>query len=246
MDMKPKTTAHSFSFRKNFLVGLLFSGPIIATAWVLVFVWRLVWKSTTGWIPKSWFPASVIDSVWRENLIKGISFAAVLLGLYLLGVLLTHFIGRRLLSHGDRMLMNIPVVRSIYVFFRQISGWIASRRSSVFQSVVLVEYPRKGSFALGFVTCAAEPRVAAESARTLGEECRFVSVFIPTTPNPTSGYLLFYREEEVIPLDMDVREAINLVMSAGVIHADNGAPDSYLETLHRSMHEAEDNGGCGG
>lgn len=240
MEMNSKVTRRTFSFKKNFLVGVLFSGPIVATVWVLDFVWKLVWKTTTGWIPKSWLNAAVIDSVGREMLLKGVSFVAVLLGLYLLGLLLTHFVGRRLLTWSDKVLMNLPIVRSVYVFFRQISGWIASRRSSVFQSVVLVEYPRKGSFALGFVTCEAEPRISQKGTQALGCDSTFLSVFIPTTPNPTSGYLLFYKEEEVTPLDIDVREAINLVMSAGVIHSDGGMKDSYLDTLHRSVQDEEE------
>ncbi len=233
-----------FSLRKNILMGLLFSGPILATLWILEVIWKFVWRATAGWIPRSWFPNLAEGGVWRLRLLDSLSLIALVIGLYVLGMLVSNLIGRGFLTWSDRAFSNIPVVRSIYLFFRQISGWIASRNNSVFRSVVLVEYPRKGSFALGFVTSDADIRIINKARDISATTDPFVSVFIPTTPNPMSGFLLFYASSEIIPLDMDVRDAFNLIISAGVINTETQQEDAgsnYLDRLHDALHSIKNN-----
>jgi len=113
---------------------------------------------------------------------------------------------------GDRILAKVPLVNRVYLAVRQLSQALLSSRRAVFQQVVLVEFPRKGVYCLGFVTSKAWEGV--ESVR--GED--LLAVFLPTTPNPTSGFLLFVPRREVVPLDIGVEDALKMVISGGVVY----------------------------
>jgi len=141
----------------------------------------------------------------------------VLIIFYAVGLLAHYFLGKRLYHLADKLFSGIPLVRNIYLFVRQVCGWVATSHTTLFDSVVLVEYPRKGVYAIGFVTAPTIPSIASHIADENGQPQPCVNVFIATTPNPTSGIFLIYPQRDVTRLDMDVADAMNLIITAGAI-----------------------------
>ncbi|MFC1453445.1 DUF502 domain-containing protein [Verrucomicrobiota bacterium] len=146
-----------------------------------------------------------------------LTLLAVLFIFYVIGLLMRNILGRRIYQLGDKLLTRIPVIKSIYVSVRQISESLFTQRKTLFKEVVLVEYPRKGLYSLAFVTATAPPRVANAMNKEGGEGEDCVSVFISTTPNPTSGVFILVPKSQVIPLDMPVSDALTFIMSAGAV-----------------------------
>ena len=129
----------------------------------------------------------------------------------LIGALTAGFLGRWVIHTGERVLNRMPVIRSIYSAVKQIFETVLAQQSNAFREAVLVEYPRRGIWAIGFITGTTKGEV-----QNLTEETT-VNIFLPTTPNPTSGFLLFIPREDVIPLDMSVEEAVKMVISGGIV-----------------------------
>ena len=143
----------------------------------------------------------------------GFLLAAVLV--VAIGVFAQNFLGRRIVDLYEAILHRVPVVNQVFPAVRQVSELVLSERASAFQKVVLVEYPRKNSYCLGFLTADAPPSLAAQTPHG-----RLLSVFVPTTPNPTSGFLLLLPESEVQVLEMTPEEGIKLIVSGGLLHPD--------------------------
>jgi len=130
--------------------------------------------------------------------------------LTIIGGLTANFLGRALLSFGERLIRHMPVIGTVYTALQQIFKTAVQEDGKAFSKVALIEYPRKGLFAIAFVTKAADRRVNKSTGKTM------IGVFLPTTPNPTSGFLLFVPEDELTILDMTVEEGARLVISAGL------------------------------
>jgi uncharacterized membrane protein len=146
-----------------------------------------------------------------------VSFVALVLVILGTGAFARNFVGAQAVAFGERILARIPVVRRIYLAVRQISEALFADRKGVFRRAVLFEYPRKGIWSVGFVT--------AESSGEVDSELPGVAhyhVFLPTTPNPTSGYLLMIPKEECRPLDMSIEDALKLIISGGAVSPDAG------------------------
>jgi uncharacterized membrane protein len=139
-----------------------------------------------------------------------VGVAIFFLVILLVGVFATNVIGKRMISIGERILARIPLVNKIYAAVQQISSAFLGSKSSIFSTVVLIEYPRKGVYSLGFVTSVAKGEVQHKTAQQV------VGVFVPTTPNPTSGLLVFIPEGDLIRLDMSPEDGLKLVISGGV------------------------------
>jgi uncharacterized membrane protein len=129
----------------------------------------------------------------------------------IVGWFATNFLGRFVIRVYEYVLDRMPVIRNIYGAIKQIFETIAASQSSAFREAVMLEYPRKGVYSIGFVTGRTEGEVQGHT------KAETINVFVPTTPNPTSGYLLFVPKKELIYLDMSVEEAVKLVVSAGII-----------------------------
>ncbi|MBP5511037.1 MAG: DUF502 domain-containing protein [Kiritimatiellae bacterium] len=219
----------------NIFIGVILITPLIATVLIFNFLLRI----TTSWIPPKLlqrvFPQ--LGELYNGYLIKVIVLIAILAMLFMLGVFAHNFLGKFFLKLFDRILSRIPFIRNIYVFIRQICEWIARSMSqggnSIFQSVVMVEYPRKGCYAIGFTTSETLPGLAKKLPHHPdGTPREFVNVFIPTTPNPTSGFFLIFPKEETTPMDIDVPSAVNLIISAGAILPEHDAEkDSFLKLI---------------
>jgi uncharacterized membrane protein len=191
--------------RANFLTGLVVAAPIGITIWLAVQVISFVDQSVAGFIPARYI------EVYNQYGLPGSGVVIVVVLLTMIGFLTRNFLGRALLSYGERLVDRMPVVRSIYGALKQIFDAVIQQSSSSFSEVVLVEYPRRGIWAIGFVT-----------SRTKGEiqnltEDDVVNIFLPTTPNPTSGFLLFVPRRDIVTLHMTVEEGIKLVISGGLV-----------------------------
>jgi len=199
--------------KKYILAGLLVWLPLAITIWVLS--WLL--GSLNG-VFESMLSASqaVLPEAARENIehlrrVPGLGAVLMVLGLMLTGVLATNFVGQWGLRQGDRILNKIPIVKSIYSSVKQVSDTLFSSNGNAFREAVLVQYPRHGSWTIAFVT----GKPGGEVASHLGDD--FVSVYVPTTPNPTSGFFLMMPRADVRVLKMSVDEALKYVISMGVV-----------------------------
>ena len=143
--------------------------------------------------------------------IPGLGLIISIIVITFIGAITPGFLGRTLLKVGERILDNTPVVRSIYGAIKQIMETVMSTNSESFREVVLVEYPRKGIWVIGFVTGETKGEVQTLNKDTL------INVFIPTTPNPTSGFLLFLPKKDLIYMNMKVEDAVKMVISGGIV-----------------------------
>ena len=217
---KPEQTAPAkkkhFQFFRNMIVtGLLVAVPIVLSLWV---AWYL-YSRLTGWgltLADSLGLMSELPPFWRTQIIRVLALIVVLAVLFFLGVLTRITIGRKVIEKAQALLLKVPLVNFIYSTCKQIGDTImSSKKGSMFQQVVLFEYPRKGCWAIGFMTNENTPENS-EAARRL-EKGDLISVFMPTTPNPTSGFLMLIPREECIMLDMSVSDAMRLIVSCGAI-----------------------------
>lgn len=146
--------------------------------------------------------------------VPGVGLIVAILALTFLGFFTANYLGRSVIAAGERMLSRMPLIRNIYSGLKQIFETVLSQQQKSFQRAGLIEYPRKGLYAVVFISTDAQGEVKSK----LGDdEDDIISVFLPTTPNPTSGFLLFVKDADVIPLDMTVEEAAKLVISAGLV-----------------------------
>lgn len=198
--------------RTYFLTGLVICAPLAITIY-------LTWNITI-WID-SWVIPYIPDIFNLDKYlpvhVPGFGVVIVLFAITLIGFLTANLIGRSIVNVGENILARMPVVRNIYSALKQIFETAFQENARHFNTVVLVEYPRKGIWALAFVTTNTLGEVRSRIKKKAGES---LSVFIPTTPNPTSGFLLFVPKKDVIVLDMSVEEAAKLVISAGLVVPD--------------------------
>jgi len=195
--------------RNYFFTGLVICAPLAITAYL---TWTLI-KWVDGWV-KPYLPDIYNPDQYLPFSVPGFGLLIALVAITIIGFLTANLIGRSILSYGEYLLSRMPLVRNIYSALKQIFETVFREGSDSFQSVVLVEYPRKGIWALAFVATDTLGEVQARLDEPAG---RTVSVFLPTTPNPTSGFLLFVPADDVIPLDLGVEEAAKLVISAGLV-----------------------------
>lgn len=225
--------------RTNFLTGLVVVVPIAVTIWL---IWTVVgWID--GWVlpfvpdayhpdalinrffgDKSWFKAVFGDEEVRIN-IRGVGVVLFLVFTVLVGWMTKGLIGRSFLAWTERMVDRMPIVRSLYNGLKQIAETVFAQSDTKFDQACLVEYPRKGTWAIAFISTSARGEIAQRTPRD--EE--IVSIFVPTTPNPTSGFLLFAAKSELIILDMGVEDAAKLVISAGLVYPNGSDPSRPAE-----------------
>ena len=190
--------------KKYFITGLLIWIPLAITLWVLNLIVSAM-DSTLLLLPESLQPAT-----WLGVNIPGLGVVLTLLVLLLTGLFAANIIGQRLVNMGEGLLARIPVVKSIYNGVKQVSDTLFSSSGQAFRKALLVRFPHSDAWTIAFLTGTPSGEVA---SRLDGD---YISVYIPTTPNPTSGYLLIVPRSQVIELDMNVEEALKYVISMGV------------------------------
>lgn len=202
------------ALRKWFFAGLLVVLPLVITVWVLQWILGVL-DQTLLILPTDWHPDRTLGVH-----IPGLGVLLALAILLVVGAIASNFIGRRLLAWGDGILHRIPVVRSIYSGVKQVSDTLFSETGNAFRTAVLIEWPRPGVWTIGFVTGAPGGDVPNHLP---GD---YLSVYVPTTPNPTGGYFVMLRKSDCIELRMTVDEALRYVISMGVVAppTPNGAP----------------------
>jgi len=195
--------------RSNFLTGLVVIAPITLTLW-------LIWTAV-GWID-GWVlplvPARYRPEQYFGLDLPGLGVAIFLVFTILMGWLAKGLIGRTFIHWGESIVARMPVIRSIYNGVKQIAETVFAQSNTSFDRACLVQYPRKGIWAVAFIST----RARGEVAKRIPHGDEIVSIFLPTTPNPTSGFLLFVPAEDIIELDMKVEDAAKLVISAGLVY----------------------------
>ncbi|MCF8467514.1 MAG: DUF502 domain-containing protein, partial [Sneathiella sp.] len=195
--------------RTYFLTGIVVTAPIAITIYLTYVFVSFVDANITPLIPVRYNPETYLPFG-----IPGLGVFIAIFGLILIGFLTANYLGRAFLVFGERIVGRMPVVRSIYNALKQIMETVLAQSGTSFRDVVLLEYPRKGIWAMAFVTSQAKGQVNAL------HDDDMISIFMPTTPNPTSGFLLFVPKNDLIYLDMTVEEGVKLVISAGMIWPD--------------------------
>ncbi len=234
----PKGEAHphksmvgrlSARLRNYLLTGILVTAPIAITFYIAWLGINFVDSRVIPLIPEKYNPETYLPFD-----ILGLGLVIVIIALMLVGWLTASFVGRLFLRTGERVLARMPVIRNIYGALKQVFETVLSHRSTAFREVVLIEYPRRGIWALGFLTGMTEGEVQNLTTEDV------LNVFLPTTPNPTSGFLLFLPKEDVLVLDMTVEEGIKMVMSGGIVTPPDPRPAEVQEVPRLSTKTDEE------
>jgi uncharacterized membrane protein len=207
----PSTTRKPGFFgrlRSWFFTGILVTAPVLLTVYITWAAIQLIDGQVVSLLP--------VLKDWNGLQIPGVGLVVGVVLITLIGAVAAGFLGRWIIRLGESMLNRMPVVRTIYGASKQILETIISSQSDAFREVVLVEYPRKELWVIGFVTGGTKGEVR----RLVDKD--MVNVFVPTTPNPTSGFLLFCPRSEVIFMEMSVEEAVKLVVSGGIVTPPDG------------------------
>ncbi|MBL4784254.1 MAG: DUF502 domain-containing protein [Cohaesibacteraceae bacterium] len=196
--------------RNYFFTGLVIAAPVSITIYLS---WSFI-QWVDGWV-KPLIPLKYNPDTYLPFSVPGVGLIISFIGITLIGFLTANLVGKTLLSYGEVLLGRMPLVRNIYSGLKQIFETVLSQRGQSFKKVGLIEYPRQGLWAIVFVATKTSGEVLVRS-----EQDSLLSVFLPTTPNPTSGFLLFVPSSEIKILDMSVEEAAKLVISAGLVTPD--------------------------
>ena len=199
--------------RKTLLAGLLVLAPITLTIYILYLMFgffdRLLRDSVVRFFMEKFGGGFTMAPI------PGLGILVLLALLFIAGTIARNYLGKKLLAAGDYIVTHIPLINRIYIAIREISEAILSEKREVFKKAVVIEYPRKGLYSVAFFT----QDTTGPVQELLKDDV--VSVFVPTTPNPTSGYLLFVPKTDIRELDMSVEDAMKLVISGGSVHIKN-------------------------
>lgn len=189
-----------------FFTGLAVIVPVGLTLYILVFLIGMM-DGLLTLVPQRYHPTALFGFH-----VPGLGIIITILLIFVFGLMTKSIVGNRIVVFGERLLDKIPFVRSIHMAIKKIVDSMVFYRSRGFKKVVLVEFPRRGAYALAFMTGIPGENIQQKT----GQRC--VSVYVPTTPNPTSGYFIIYPETEVIQMDMSVEEAFTLIISCGIVN----------------------------
>ncbi len=195
--------------RNYFLTGFIVCAPLAITVYI---AWSFI-----GWVDswvKPYIPARYSPDTYLPFPVPGFGLIVALVLITLIGFLAANIVGRAIVSSGERLLGRMPLVRGIYRSLKQIFETVLSNKGDMFSQVGLVEYPRKDVWSLVFVAGEKETEINRKLDR---EGDPLVAVFMPCTPNPTTGFLMYVRKSEIVMLDMTIEEGARLIVSAGLV-----------------------------
>lgn len=190
--------------RAYFIAGILVTGPTALTLYLIWVFVTFIDHSVGALLPDQYNPQTYLH-------VPGIGLVVVVVGLTLIGAVTAGVLGRVYIRLTDRILARMPVVRGVYAAVKQIFETVLAKQSNSFREVVLVEWPRAGMWTIAFVTAAVEGEIKAKTGNDV------IAVYVPTTPNPTSGYMMFVPRKDTIALDLAVDDAIKYVISTGIV-----------------------------
>ncbi len=211
--MTNKVLAH---IRKGLVRGLLMVLPLLITLWLLGLLFSVVNATLTPWAQRllEWAGVPGIDRAFGRSVgIPIVGLFLTVLSVYLLGLLGGNLAARRVMALGERLILRVPLVKSIYGSARQLLDAFSFGDQRSFSRVVMIEYPRRRLFTLGFVTTDVEHRLSGSDS----SETKVVPVFLPTTPNPTSGWMILVPVDDLVVLEMTVEDAIKMIVSGGMV-----------------------------
>ena len=203
--------------RTSFLTGIVVIAPVALTLW-------LIW-SVIGWfdgfvlhfVPDAYRPEQILNTIFGYDLklnIRGVGVVVFLVFATLVGWLAKGLIGRSFIRYAENLVNRMPVVRSFYTGIKQNAETVFAQQERSIEKACKIEYPRKGIWAIGIISTTAKGEIAERNS----SKGPMVSVFVPTTPNPTSGFLLFFPKADIVELDMSIEDAAKLVISAGLVY----------------------------
>ncbi len=236
-DPPPKRPGLLAGLRASFLTGIVVIAPVGLTVWLIWTVIGWVDGFVLPFVPDGYQPEGIVNRMvgntdpdsadWIRVNVRGVGVIFFLVFTLFVGWVAKGLIGRSLIRFAEGLVDRTPVVRSIYSGIKQIAETVFAQSERSFEKACLIEYPRKGIWAIGFISTEAKGEVARRAATTAGLQ----SVFVPTTPNPTSGFLLFFPKEDVIELDMSIEDAAKLVISAGLVYPNGEEAKAAVERL---------------
>lgn len=206
--------------RNSFLTGLIIVGPVGITAYMVYSFVNFIDSWVKPYVPQEYNPETYLPFS-----IPGLGLIFAIFFIMIIGATTANLFGRSLVSYGESLLDRMPVVRNLYRAIKQIFETVLSQSGNSFQNVALIEYPRKGIYAIVFVST----ETTGEISDLCSNSEQMLSVFLPTTPNPTSGYLLFLPAKDVKILNMSVEEGAKLVISAGLVVPEQKAAELIAE-----------------
>ena len=186
--------------QKKFFTGLAVIIPLVVTIWIL--------KILINFFDRIFNP---IIARFLHTSIPGLGLIFSIFLIFTFGIIATNFLGRRIIAFADKVISYIPFIKSIYTTLRKVTESISKLGKESFKKAVIIEYPRRGIFTIGFVT------YENSSLDHNGITTNFVSIFIPSTPNPTTGYLLFVPKKDIIDVNLSIDEAIKTIISGGIL-----------------------------
>lgn len=205
--IKPPRRTLFQSLRVNFFAGIVLVGPVALTIYLAWGFITFVDSRIVPWVPSTYNPKTYLDVD-----IPGFGLIVFLLFTTVVGYFTKNLFGKQLVRIVEGWVDRMPIIRSIYNALKQIAETILNQSQTSFKQACLIEYPRRDLWAIAFVSTTTKGEIPAKAGETA-----MISVFLPTTPNPTSGFLLFVPREDVVILDMDVEQAAKLVISAGLV-----------------------------
>ena len=205
--------------KNDLIAGLLVVIPLATTIWLATTVSKFVLAFLTS-IPKQFNPFNTLNPLLQDLINLGVGLLVPLLGILLIGLMARNIVGRWLLEFGEGTLLRIPLAGSVYKTLKQLLETFLQGNSSRFRRVVLVEYPREGLYAVGFVTGVIGTAIQSDFAE------KMLSVFIPTAPNPTTGWYAVVPERLVKDINLSVEDAFRTIISAGIVSPDEREPNS--------------------
>jgi uncharacterized membrane protein len=212
-DQQPLGSRLQEDLKNDLIAGLLVVIPLATTIWLATTVSRFVLAFLTS-IPKQFNPFNTLHPLLQELINLSLGLLVPLLGILLIGLMARNIVGRWLLEFGEGTLLRIPLAGSVYKTLKQLLETFLRDNSTRFRRVVLVEYPREGLFAVGFVTGVLGASIQSDFTETM------LSVFIPTAPNPTTGWYAVVPEHSVRDIDLSVEDAFRTIISAGIVSPD--------------------------
>lgn len=220
--VKPPTLLKRFisGFRNSFLTGVVVIAPVGFTVWLIWTVIGWVDGFILPFVPSQYQPEELLKAILGEDVrvnIRGLGVVFFLVFTTFIGWIAKGLLGRTFIRSAENLVNRMPVVRSVYSGVKQIAETVFAQADRSFEKACLIEYPRRGIWAIGFISTTAKGEVSKRS----GSGQKMQSIFVPTTPNPTSGFLLFFPAEDVIELDMSVEDAAKLVISAGLVYPED-------------------------
>ncbi|MEG3617302.1 DUF502 domain-containing protein [Magnetovibrio sp. PR-2] len=212
--------------RGYFIAGILITAPISITFYLAYLFVTYVDSKVTPLIPVKFNPETYLPYS-----LPGLGLIIVIVSLILIGAFTAGFMGRFFQRVWDRVMDNVPVLRGVYKALKQILETVLANQSTAFREAVLVEYPRRGMWVIAFITGKTQGEVQAITEEDV------INLFVPTTPNPTSGFLIFVPKEDIVPLSMNVEEALKMVISGGIVTPPDHRTPEQIEAT--KMHSTE-------